>query len=141
MDKNKTGLSKKSGFIFFVVPPTGVEPVLCCQKRILSPQRLPIPPRRQEHTYYNTRTAFCQEKTVRIQEIYKKSQKSTGCLDIPRPICYNKFRLEKLKYLLLATTHAAFRCVSLITAPPGLTQGIHVFFCCRKENYHAAESI
>ena len=31
----------------FLVPPTGIEPVLCCQNGILSPGRLPVPPRRQ----------------------------------------------------------------------------------------------
>ena len=29
-----------------MVPPAGLEPALCCQKRILNPSRLPIPPGR-----------------------------------------------------------------------------------------------
>ena len=28
------------------MPATGIEPVLCCHNRILSPARLPVPPRR-----------------------------------------------------------------------------------------------
>ena len=30
----------------FLMPATGIEPVLCCHNRILSPARLPVPPRR-----------------------------------------------------------------------------------------------
>ena len=29
-----------------LVPLAGLEPALCCQKRILNPSRLPIPPQR-----------------------------------------------------------------------------------------------
>ena len=32
-----------------MVPAEGIEPTLCCQNRILSPTRLPVPPRRRSH--------------------------------------------------------------------------------------------
>ena len=32
------------------MPATGIEPVLCCHNRILSPARLPVPPLRHIHT-------------------------------------------------------------------------------------------
>jgi hypothetical protein len=31
-----------------LVPVEGIEPTLCCQNRILSPARLPVPPHRRE---------------------------------------------------------------------------------------------
>lgn len=57
------------------MPPTGIEPVLCLQKGILSPSCLPVPPRRPSmpplrgpnDSFYNTIvSALCQEKTVRL---------------------------------------------------------------------------
>ena len=34
-----------------LMPATGIEPVLCCHNRILSPARLPVPPRRHCTVY------------------------------------------------------------------------------------------
>ena len=39
-------LSHHNFSLQYVMPATGIEPVLCCHNRILSPARLPVPPRR-----------------------------------------------------------------------------------------------
>ncbi len=44
-----------------MVPPTGIEPVQCCHRGILSPLRLPIPPWRPIILeYYNKLSDICQ---------------------------------------------------------------------------------
>ena len=44
-----------------MVPLAGLEPALCCQKRILNPSRLPVPP--QRHTI---RAALLPQSAVNV---------------------------------------------------------------------------
>ena len=55
--KRKTRVSVS----FFLVPVTGLEPVRCRQRWILSPLRLPIPSHRQGKSHYTGRAAKKQE--------------------------------------------------------------------------------
>ena len=48
-----------------LVPLTGIEPVRCCHRGILSPLRLPIPPQRQEENM-RRRTAVLRKRFLRI---------------------------------------------------------------------------
>jgi hypothetical protein len=41
---DKTMAYKKCKPLFYLVPGAGIEPARCCQRGILSPVRLPIPP-------------------------------------------------------------------------------------------------
>ena len=45
-ETQRTGMKPKS-----LVPGEGIEPTLCCQNRILSPARLPVPPARPGANY------------------------------------------------------------------------------------------
>ncbi len=49
----------------FLVPVTGLEPVRCRQRWILSPLRLPIPTHRQVLAYYSVLSAAFQEEILR----------------------------------------------------------------------------
>ena len=49
----------------FLVPVTGLEPVRCRQRWILSPRRLPIPTHRQVLAYYSVLSAAFQEEILR----------------------------------------------------------------------------
>ena len=54
--KSLTGKSGKAQ----PVPPTGIEPVRCFHRGILSPLRLPVPPRRLTVWYCNAKRGNCQ---------------------------------------------------------------------------------
>ena len=66
-----------------LVPLTGIEPVRCCHRGILSPLRLPIPPQRQEENM-RRRTAVLRKRFLRIiaqKEVESNSffVQQTGC--------------------------------------------------------------
>lgn len=49
----------------FVVPLTGIEPVRCCHRGILSPLRLPVSPRRHAPSHRTTAANTCQAQETR----------------------------------------------------------------------------
>ena len=57
--QKKKSLTGKSGKAQ-PVPPTGIEPVRCFHRGILSPLRLPVPPRRLTVWYCNAKRGNCQ---------------------------------------------------------------------------------
>lgn len=97
--KQKERRSKNESALFLFMPPTGVEPVLCLQKGILSPSCLPVPPRRPSmpplrgpnDSFYNTIvSALCQEKTVRLtgypaKETFLPGMDKTKKMERPAP--------------------------------------------------------
>ncbi len=57
-----------------IMPMTGVEPVRCHHRQILSLVRLPIPPHRLVETnedYYITALIFCQDYFIKIYIVYR----------------------------------------------------------------------
>ena len=47
---NREKKTRFENLVFYTIPAAGVEPARCCHRWILSPVRLPIPPRRQSIT-------------------------------------------------------------------------------------------
>ena len=75
-----------------LVPLTGIEPVRCCHRGILSPLRLPIPPQRQEENM-RRRTAVLRKRFLRIiaqKEVESNSffVQQTGCHRVRQAGCH-----------------------------------------------------
>ena len=47
----------------FLMPATGIEPVLCHHNRILSPARLPVPPRRHYRHWFSNASGSYRART------------------------------------------------------------------------------
>ena len=79
-----------------MVPAIGVEPIRCCHHRILSPARLPVPPRRLSVLHVNILTMYCARETF-AAFIFRVGRASGG----GEKISWKMSRCGRISYIIL----------------------------------------
>ena len=106
--KSLTGKSGKAQ----PVPPTGIEPVRCFHRGILSPLRLPVPPRRLTVWYCSAKRGNCQsakpcrpEYKKRMVYLRRTAKQLTSCGSVPDILYVMCF------FVSAHITHLSYRAV------------------------------